>query len=197
MRPAWRPACIITLLLFLALPSAAAKSPFRTGALEPPGPAPDFTLRTDQGKTVHIHDWRGSVVLLYFGYTSCPDVCPTTLAEFAEVKHQLGPAAERLRVLFVTVDPERDTPKRLRIYTRTFDPTFLGLTGPRATLAKVWKAYGIYVQSHRVPGSSEGYVVDHSATTFVIDAQGNLRLAIPFGTPVDDIRHDLQLLLAR
>jgi protein SCO1/2 len=136
-------------------------------------------------------------VLLSVGYTSCPDVCPTTLAEFAEVKKQLGAAAQHLRVALVTVDPERDTPKRLGIYTRTFDPTFLGLTGPRATLAKVWKAYGVYVQSHRVPGSSEGYVVDHSATTFVIDASGDLRLAIPFGTPVDDIRHDLELLLPR
>jgi protein SCO1/2 len=193
MRLEW----ILALILFLPLSSVASEPSFRTGALEPPGPAPDFTLRTDQGKTVHLRDWRGSVVLLYFGYTSCPDICPTTLAEFAEVKKQLGPAAQRLRVALVTVDPERDTPKRLRIYTRTFDPTFLGLTGPKAALAKVWKAYGVYVQSHRVPGSSEGYVVDHSATTFVIDPQGNLRLAIPFGTPVDDIRHDLQLLLVR
>jgi protein SCO1/2 len=192
-----RSACIGALLLFLALPCAAAESPFRTGVLEPPAPAPDFTLRSDLGKTVRLHDWRGSVVLLYFGYTSCPDVCPTTLAEFAQVRKQLGAAAQHLRVALVTVDPGRDTPKRLRIYTRTFDPTFLGLTGPKKTLAKVWKAYGVYVQSHRVPGSSEGYVVDHSATTFVIDADGRLRLAIPFGTPVEDIRHDLQLLLTR
>jgi protein SCO1/2 len=137
------------------------------------------------------------VILLYFGYTSCPDVCPTTLAEFAQVKKQLGPAAQRLRVALVTVDPERDTPKRLRTYARTFDSTFLGLTGTRHTLASVWKAYGVYVQSHRIPDSSAGYVVDHSATTFVIDANGNLRLAIPFGTSVEDIRHDLQLLLMR
>ena len=136
-------------------------------------------------------------MLLYFGYTSCPDVCPTTLAEFAQVKKLLGPAARRLRVALVTVDRARDTPRRLRAYTRTFDSTFLGLTGPRDTLAQVWKAYGIYVQSHRVSGSSAGYVVDHSATTFVIDADGLLRLAIPFGTPLEDIRHDLQLLLPR
>jgi protein SCO1/2 len=187
----------IAALLLLALPCAAAESPFRTGVLEPPSPAPDFTLRTDEGKVVRLHDWRGNVILLYFGYTSCPDVCPTTLAEFAQVKKQLGPAAQRLRVALVTVDPERDTPKRLRTYTRTFDSTFLGLTGTRHTLASVWKAYGVYVQSHRVPGSSAGYVVDHSATTFVIDANGNLRLAIPFGTSVEDIRHDLQLLLMR
>jgi protein SCO1/2 len=187
----------IAAFLLLALPCAAAESRFRTGVLEPPSPAPDFTLRTDEGKSFRLGDWRGNVILLYFGYTSCPDVCPTTLAEFAEVKKQLGPAGQHLRVALVTVDPERDTPKRLRTYTRAFDPTFLGLTGSRDTLASVWKAYGVYVQSHRVPGSSEGYVVDHSATTFVIDANGNLRLAIPFGTPVEDIRHDLQLLLTR
>ncbi len=187
----------IAALLLLALPCAAAESPFRTGVLEPPSPAQDFTLRTDEGKPFRLHDWLGSVVLLYFGYTSCPDVCPTTLAEFAQVKKQLGPAAQRLRVALVTVDPERDTPRRLRTYTRVFDSTFLGLTGSRDTLASVWKAYGVYVQSHRVPGSSVGYGVDHSATTFVIDADGNLRLAIPFGTSVEDIRHDLQLLLTR
>jgi protein SCO1/2 len=184
-----RPACIVALLVFLALPCGAAETPFRTGALEPPAPAPDFTLRSDQAKTVHLRDWRGNVILLYFGYTS--------LAEFAEVKKELGTAASRLRVALVTVDPERDTPRRLRIYTRTFDPTFVGLTGPKNALAKVWKAYGVYVQSHRVPGSSAGYVVGHSATTFVIDASGMLRLVIPFGTPVEDIGHDLQLLLRR
>jgi protein SCO1/2 len=187
----------IAAFLLLALPCAAAESPFRTGVLEPPSPAQDFTLRTDEGKPFRLHDWLGSVVLLYFGYTSCPDVCPTTLAEFAQVKKQLGSLAQWLRVALVTVDPERDTPKRLRVYTRTFDSAFVGLTGKRATLFSVWKAYGVYVQSHRVPGSSVGYVVDHSATTFVIDANGNLRLAIPFGTSVEDIRHDLQLLLTR
>jgi len=188
---------VVVALMLLSLPCFAAESPFRTGVLEPPSPAQDFTLRTDEGKSFRLHDWLGSVVLLYFGYTSCPDVCPTTLAEFAQVKKLLGPAAQRLRVALITVDPERDTPKRLRTYTRAFDATFLGLTGRRETLVSVWKAYGVYVQSHRVPGSSVGYVVDHSATTFVIDAEGNLRLAVPFGTSVEDIRHDLQLLLTR
>lgn len=185
------------LLVLLVVPCVAAEPPFRTGALEPPGPAPEFTLRSDTGKTVRLRDWRGNVVLLYFGYTSCPDVCPTTLSDLAEVKKQLGPAAQRLRVALVTVDPERDTAKRLHTYVKAFDPTFVGLSERKPALAVVWKAYGVYVQSHRVPGSSEGYMVDHSATTFVIDAEGRLRLAISFGTPVEDIRHDLQLLLPR
>jgi protein SCO1/2 len=185
------------LLVLLAVLCVAAEPPFRTGVLEPPGPAPEFTLRSDTGKTVRLRDWRGSVVLLYFGYTSCPDVCPTTLSDLAEVKKQLGPAAQRLRVALVTVDPERDTAKRLHIYVQAFDPTFVGLTERKPALAAVWKTYGVYVQSHRVPGSSDGYMVDHSATTFVIDAEGRLRLAISFGIPVEDIRHDLQLLLPR
>ena len=193
MRLAW----IVGLLLLLAAPSPAVQPRFRTGALEPAAPAPDFVLQADQGKTVRLRDWRGDVVVLYFGYTSCPDICPTTFAELAEVKQRLGRAAERLRVALVTVDPERDTAPRLRIYMRAFDPSFVGLTGPRASLEKMWKAYGVYVKSHRVPGSVAAYAVDHSATTFVIDAQGDLRLVIPFGTSVEDICHDLQLLLAR
>ena len=188
---------VVVLLAALALPCMAAEVPFRTGALEPPGPAPEFTLRSDTGKPVRLRDWRGNVVLLFFGYTSCPDVCPTTLSDLAEVKKQLGPAAQRLRVALVTVDPERDTAKRLHTYVQAFDPTFVGLTERKPALAAVWKAYGVYVQSHRVSGSSDGYMVDHSATTFVIDAEGRLRLAISFGTPVEDIRHDLQLLLPR
>ena len=188
---------LVLALLLLTPACSAAEAPFRTGVLEPPGPAPEFTLSSDTGKTIRLRDWRGNVVLLYFGYTSCPDVCPTTLSDLAEVKKQLGPAAQRLRVALVTVDPERDTAKRLHTYVQAFDPTFVGLTERKAVLAAIWKAYGVYVQSHRVPGSSDGYVVDHSATTFVIDAEGRLRLAISFGTPAVDIRHDLQLLLPR
>ena len=193
MRRVILPSCLLPLVL-LCLAAAPA---FRTGALEPPSPAMDFTLQSDTGKPVHLHDWKGNVVLLYFGYTSCPDVCPTTLADLAEVKKQLGPVGQRVRVALVTVDPERDTTERLHVYVQAFDPTFIGLTGTKATLAAVWKAYGVYVQSHRVPGSKLGYLVDHSATTFAIDPAGRLRLAIPYQTPVTDIRHDLQLLLPR
>ena len=97
----------------------------------------------------------------------------------------------------MTVDPERDTAERLHTYVQAFDPTSIGVTERKAVLAAVWKAYGIYVQSHRAPGSADGYVVDHSATTFVIDPEGRLRLAISFETPLADIRHDLRLLLPR
>ncbi len=186
--------CALVVALLLPLSRADADS-FRTVALEPMKPAPDFTLKSDEGKQVRLHDWRGDVVVLFFGYTFCPDLCPTTLANLAAVKKQLGAMARRLHVVLVTVDPERDTVMRLHRYTRTFDQSFVGLTGPRRALEKVWTGYGIYVKSHRVRGSSASYEVDHSATTFVIDAQGNLRLAITGGTALDDIRHDVQRLL--
>lgn len=187
----------LALLVGAALPCAAGQDAFRGELIEPPAPAPDFTLRAADGKPFRLSDHRGKVVVLYFGYTSCPDVCPTTLAQLADVKTQLGEAAARLRVALVTVDPERDTPKRLRTYTTAFDPTFLGLTGSKEALGKVWKAYGVFAEKKRVVGSPLGYLVDHSATTYVVDAEGQLRLAVPFGTPTDTLLHDLRTLLKR
>jgi protein SCO1/2 len=111
-------------------------------ALDPPRPAPEIALRTHEGADFHLSRHRGDVVAITFGYTFCPDVCPTTLAELAQVRARLGPAGARLRVVFVTVDPERDGPERLRAYTQAFDRTFTGLTGPAAELAAVQKAYG-------------------------------------------------------
>jgi protein SCO1 len=188
---------VLALLAGAALPCAAGQGAFLGEVIEPPAPAPDFTLRTADGKPFRLSDQRGNVVVLYFGYTSCPDVCPTTLAQLADVKGQLGEAAARLRVALVTVDPERDTPQRLRIYIQAFDPTFLGLTGSKQALGKVWKAYGVFAEKKRVVGSPLGYLVDHSAKTYVIDAEGRLRLAMPFGTPNDTFLHDLRTLLMR
>jgi protein SCO1/2 len=184
-------------LIGTALPCAAGQGAFRGGVIEPPAAAPDFTLRTAEGKPFRLSAQRGRVVALYFGYTSCPDVCPTTLAQMADVKAQLGEAAARLRVALVTVDPERDSPKRLRTYTTAFDPTFLGLTGSKEALAKVWRAYGVFAEKKQVAGSPLGYLVDHSATTYIVDAEGQLRLALPFGTPTDTFLHDLRTLLKR
>ncbi len=187
----------LALLAGAAFPCRVAQGPFRDEAIEPPAPAPDFTLRTADGQSFRLGAERGKVVVLYFGYTSCPDVCPTTLAQLADIKTDLGEAAARLRVALVTVDPERDTPERLRTYTAAFDPTFLGLTGSRQALAKVWKAYGVYAEKKRVAGSPLGYLVNHSARTYIVDADGQLRLTLPFGTPTDAFLHDLRILLKR
>lgn len=170
---------------------------FKGGALEPPRQAPDFTLRDTQGSPFCLSNHRGKVLALFFGYIFCPDVCPMTLAELAHVRARLGEAAKRLQVVFITVDPDRDTPERLAQYTRYFDKTFVGLTGTPEQLVLVRKAYGIVAERRVVPGTSAGYLVDHSASVYVIDREGRLRLIFPFGTSVDDMAHDIEILLRR
>jgi protein SCO1/2 len=183
------------LLVFASGPAAGAE--FKGGVLAPPRPAPDFTLKAAGGETFRLGAQRGRVVALSFGYTFCPDVCPTTLAELVQVRERLGPARDRLRVVFVTVDPERDTPRRLREWTAAFSGGFTALTGPPDELARVRKAYGVVAEKRIVTGTSAAYLIDHSAFVYVIDRDGQLRLMFPFGTPIDDMTHDIQLLLRR
>ena len=184
-------------LLAAALASAAPASgaAFRSGAFDPPRQAPDFTLPAAGGE-FQLRRLQGQVVVLTFGYSSCPDVCPTVLAELAQVRVRLGAAAKRVQVVYVSVDPERDTPARLRAFTEQFDKTFLGLTGPAEQLAAVWKAYGVSVVRKDLPGSKPPtYLVHHAASVFLIDSAGRLRVMAPFGTPSDDVLHDVRVLL--
>jgi len=193
----------VTLLLCVAALPLAAFAPgveaaeFKGGALDPPRPAPDFALRTQDRGEFRLSRHRGDVVVMTFGYTFCPDVCPTTLAELAQVRASLGGAAKRLRVVFVTVDPERDSLERLRAYTHAFDRAFVGLTGTPDQLERVWKAYGVVARKRAVPGTAAAYLVDHSAFVYVIDPEGRLRLMFPFGTAIEDMAHDIKLLLER
>jgi protein SCO1/2 len=185
-------------LLSLLCPAGALDgAEFKGGALDPPRPAPDFTLRAPDGSAFRLRAHRGKVVLLSFGYTFCPDVCPMTLSELARVRADLGEAGKQVRVAFITVDPERDTPKRLGEYTRYFDATFVGLTGTAEQLAGVQEAYGVTAEKRSVSGTTAAYLIDHSAFIYVIDAEGRLRLMFPFGTPIEDMVHDIQLLLRR
>lgn len=188
---------LVALALGALVPLTAHASSFKGGSLEPPKPAPDFALRAPDGTEFRLSRERGRVVVMSFGYTFCPDVCPTTLAELAQVKARLGEDARRLRVVFITVDPERDGPERLRAYTLAFDKSFLGLTGPVERLAGVRRAYGIVANKRVVPGTSAAYLVDHSAFVYVVDAEGRLRLMFPFGTSVADMTHDIKLLMRR
>ncbi|HJR79429.1 MAG TPA: SCO family protein [Anaerolineales bacterium] len=162
---------------------------------EPYPPAPEIELTRDNGTSFRLSEMQGNAVLVFFGYTSCPDVCPTTMAELKQALEQLGEEeAKQARVLFITVDPERDTPERVQEYVDHFNPNFIGLSGQEAELAEVWKDYGVFRQI--VQGSSaSGYLVDHTARVTLIDQDGNLRLSYAFGTPVEDIVHDLKLLL--
>jgi len=175
----------------------AAPAALRSGAFDPPRAAPDFTLPAASGAEFQLRRHLGKVVVLTFGYSSCPDVCPTVLAELAQVRVRLGAKeAQRVQVVYVSVDPERDTPARLRAFTEQFDKTFMGLTGPREQLEPVWKAYGVSVVRKDLPGSTPPtYLVHHSASVFLIDAAGRLRVMAPFGTPSDDVLHDVRLLL--
>ena len=169
---------------------------FRAGAFDPPRGAPDFALPGTSGGEFRLSRHLGKVVALAFGYTSCPDVCPTVLAELSQVRARLGAAAKRVHVVYVSVDPERDSPARLRAYVEQFDKTFLGLTGSMDQLAPVWKAYGVAVARKDVPGSTPPiYVIHHSASVFLVDTIGRLRVMAPFGTPVDDLLHDVRILL--
>lgn len=190
-------AMVVTVLLVAGPLGAAPPGGFRGGVLDPPRPAADFTLQAHDG-AFRLSRQRGHVVALVFGYTFCPDVCPATLAELAQVRGRLEPAAAaRLRVVFVTVDPERDDAARLRVYTQAFDRTFVGLTGTVSQLAAVQKAYGVIVKKHVAKGTSAAYLVDHSAFVYVIDGEGRLRLMLPFGTSIDTMTHDIGLLLGR
>jgi protein SCO1/2 len=162
---------------------------------EPYPPAPDFVLLRDDGSTFRLSGMRGKIVLLFFGYTSCPDVCPTTLAELNQAFKQLGAEAERVQVVFVSVDPQRDTPERIQQYVNHFNPRFIGLSGSETALTKIWKEYGVFREI--VEGTSAlGYIVNHTARVTLIDGDGNLRISFDFQTPVEDIVHDVKLILA-
>ena len=189
---------VVALAGVTRVPAAVAASAvaFRSGAFDPPRPAPEFTLPTAAGGEFQLRRQQGKVVVLTFGYSSCPDVCPTVLAELAQVRVRLGAAARRVQVVYVSVDPERDTPARLRAFTEQFDKTFIGITGPQEQLAAVWKAYGVSVVRKDLPGSTPpAYLVHHTASVYLIDPAGRLRVMAPFGTPSDDVLHDVRILL--
>jgi protein SCO1/2 len=165
--------------------------------LTSPIPAPDFTLTDQHGQPFRLSDQRGHVVLLFFGYTHCPDVCPTTLATWKRVHEALGPDAERVRFVFITVDPERDTRERLQQHLAVFNPAFIGLTGTADELAAIYQAYGVFHEKAAASGSAAGYLVNHTASVYVIDPDGRWRLQFGFGTPAEDMVHDIRELLKR
>lgn len=156
--------------------------------------AKDFALTDHNGKLRTLADFKGKVVAIFFGYTQCPDVCPTTMTEMANVMKQLGPLSDKVQVLFVTVDPERDTQALLSKYVPAFDPRFLGLRGDAAATEKVAKEFRVFYQ--KVPGKEPGsYTMDHTAGTYVFDPQGRIRLFIRNGQDTASIAHDVKLLL--
>jgi len=150
-------------------------------------------LTDHNGKPRTLADFRGKVVTVFFGFTHCPDVCPTTLADMAQVVKALGADGDKVQVLFVTVDPERDTPELLRQYVPSFNPAFLGLYGNAEATARAAKEFKVYYQKQPVKGG--GYSVDHGAGTFILDREGRLRLFAQYGAGAPAFLHDIRILL--
>ncbi len=156
--------------------------------------ARDFQLTDHNGQARSLKDFRGKVVVVFFGFTQCPDVCPGTMAELAQVKQQLGKDGDKLQTLFITVDPERDTPAVLKAYMANFDPSFLALYATPDKLAAVARDYKVYYK--KVDGKTPtSYTMDHSAGSYVYDPRGNLRLYYRYGSGVPALASDVRLLL--
>jgi protein SCO1/2 len=186
-----------TLLLSLLLCCGlAGAQTLKSGVFEPPRAAPEIALPSTAATPFKLSAQRGKVVVLDFGYTQCPNVCPVSLASLARARAMLGDAGKDVQVVFVTVDPARDTVPLLRDYLAHFDKTFVGIGGTQAQVDALLRSYGISATKRQVPGSAD-YFMDHSSYLYFIDRQGMQRALMPFGRPAADIAHDLAILLKK
>jgi protein SCO1 len=194
-RLAFMPATIVLCAFFLFLTGCGEKKPeFRSVDITGADYAKDFALPDVNGQTKTIADFKGKAVVLFFGFAQCPDVCPTTMAEIAAVKKSLGKEGEKVTAVFVTVDPERDTPQVLKAYMESFDPSFTALRGSPEQTAALAKYYKIYYK--KVEGkTATSYTIDHTAASFVYDPQGKLRLYTRYGMGAQALEQDLLQLL--
>jgi len=182
----------LALLLLFASAASTDAPALKAGVFSPSRPAPDFSLRGSDGRGLTLSRYHGKVIVLSFGYTSCSNVCPITLATLAQARRSLGSLAADLQVVYVTVDPERDSAERMQAYLRSFDATFLGGTGTADELAAVRKQYGILAEKK---GSGSDYTIAHSSYTLLIDRSGNVRALMPYGHSAEDYAHDLKILV--
>ena len=184
-----RALCILSGIVLLA---ATARAELLAGVLDPPHAAPELELPGSDGTLVTLERFRGKVVMLAFGFTSCPKVCPTTLSVLARTRRALGADAAQVQVVYVTVDPARDDAARMRAYLAAFDPEFLGATGTAEQLGEVRRAYGVAAERVAQAG---GYGYAHSSSVYLIDRAGRLRALMPYGHAAEDYVHDLRILL--
>ena len=187
------PFVLLTLALVASHTTAAPPAAFKAGVFEPPRAAPEIALPSTSGPFKLSH-FRGKVVVLEFGYTHCVDVCPVSLAALTQAREKLGAAGAEVQVVFITVDPARDSVARLRTYLKPFDPSFIGVTGTAQQIDSMLKSYGISATKRMVEGSAD-YTMHHSSYLYFIDRKGMQRALMPFGRPAADIAHDLALLL--
>ncbi len=168
---------------------------FQGSVIEPPLPASDFQLTDQFGRPYRLSEHRNQIVLLFFGYTYCPDVCPATLSDFRRIFAEFGERADVLQFAFITVDPERDSPDLLARHLAKFNEHFVGLTGDLPVLEQVWRSYGVFRQSQQ-DESVNFYLVDHTSRIYVIDAAGNLRVTFPYGLSREAMAADLAYLVS-
>jgi protein SCO1/2 len=193
---------LLALSLAVASMLAAAADPtpigLKAGAFDPPQAAAEFPdgLRASDGSELKLAHYRGQVVLLVFGFTHCPAVCPVTLATLAEARRALGADAKALQVVYVTVDPERDDVASIRKYLAGFDASFVGGTGQPQALESVRQRYGVTARKIPPAGGGADYGVSHSTSIYLIDRDGRLRALMPFGHSAADFAHDVRQLLA-
>ena len=181
--------------LGLGAPSAGPKVAFRGADITGATYGRSLSLPDTSGRMRTLADFKGKVVVVFFGYTQCPDVCPTTMAELAEVKKALGADGARLQGVFVTIDPERDTPEILKSYMANFDPSFIALRGTLEQTQAAAKEFKVYFA--KVPGKDKGsYTMDHTAGAYIIDPSGHVRLFEPYGGGAEPLTADIKALLA-
>lgn len=186
------------LLAFLILAGCNRNHTFSGAIYDPPRPAPAINGINWDGQAFQLEALKGKITLLFFGYTYCPDVCPLTLAELAEMVQEMGEAGKEVAVVFITTDPERDTPERLADYVPVFNPNFYGVQLSLADLEMVKKGYGVYSEKFVELGQTDttNYLVEHGGLIHVIDREGNLRMAFGYSEPKEKLRADIEYLLA-
>ncbi len=184
---------IVTILVLIAGVYFLRPHTFHGTVIQSPEPSYDFTLTSVDGD-VSLSDFRGKIVLIYFGYTFCPDICPGTLGNVAQALRNMGTQADDVQLIMVSLDPERDTPEKLAEYMGHFHPSFIGVTGSKEKLDEVAALYGIFYQ--KAEGSdATGYLIDHTATLMVLDREGYLKLVFPFGVTAEEIADDLKYMI--
>ncbi|MBZ0284502.1 MAG: SCO family protein [Anaerolineae bacterium] len=169
--------------------------PLRGAVISPPRNLDNFTLMSTDGEPFSLDEHQGQVILLYFGYRSCPDFCPTTFAELKQVYSALEEPKDKLKIVFVTVDPERDTLENLTLYTHAFHEDFIGLRDDGEALKSLMAAFGVVAEKRQVGDSAMSYLIDHTASVFLIDAEGNFRVQFLYGTDYRDIVHDVRIVM--
>jgi protein SCO1/2 len=185
------------LVMVVWISAGCSSYEYKGSQLDPPPLVPDFELMADSGQPFRLSESGGEITLVFFGYTFCPDVCPTTLAEVKQALAKLDPPdRQRVRVIFISADPERDTPEKLSKYLAAFNPDFIGLTDDFEKIQEVMKPFGAFAEKKEVEDSAAGYLVTHTARLYLVDPQRReILLTYPFGFKPEDLSGDLAYLL--